>query len=83
MPESMGQTGQPPLASFHESVRLLPNEALKAFLEAGVDIQSPSKGHRGVIDDLRAYNKLPKWAWPEAPKQAGAAAPEPGGSPRY
>lgn len=77
-----GQTGQPPLASFHGSVRLLPNEALKALLEAGINLQSPSKGDRSVINDIRKYNKLGDYPWPEDAKPAGAATPEPGGSPR-
>ena len=78
----MGQTGQPPLASFHESVRLLPNEALKSLLEAGVNLQNPSKGDRQVINDSRKYNKIGDYPWPEDAKPTGSAAPEPGGSPR-
>lgn len=77
------QPGKPPLASFHESVRLLPNQALKALGEAGVDLMTPSKDDRQIIDDLRVYNKLPKWTWPEPPRAAGAPSPEPGGSPRH
>lgn len=77
-----GQTGQPPLASFHESVRLLPNEALKALLEAGINIQSPSKGDRPVINDIRKYNKLGDYPWSEDATPAGGATPDPGGSPR-
>ena len=77
-----GQTGQPPLASFHESVRLLPNEALKALLEAGINLQNPSKGDRPVINDIRKYNKLGDYPWVEDAKPAGSATPEPGGSPR-
>lgn len=77
-----GQTGQPPLASFHDSVRLLPNEALKALVEAGINIQSPTKGDRQVINDIRKYNKLGDYPWPEDAKPAGSATPEPGGSPR-
>lgn len=66
-----GQMGQPPLASFHESVRLLPNEALKALLEGGINLQTPSEGDQPVIDDIRGYNKLPKWTWPKKPATQG------------
>ena len=77
-----GQTGQPPLASFHESVRLLPNEALKALKQAGVNLENPSTGDQPIINDLRQYNKLPIWPW-KVPKKPGAADATPGGSPRY
>ena len=62
----LGQQGQPPLASFHESLRLLPNEALKALHEAGVDMEYPSASHQGIINDIRKYNKLPDWPWPKS-----------------
>lgn len=62
----MGQVGHPPLASFHESLRLLPNEALKALHEAGVDLENPTTSHQNIINDMRKYNKLPDWPWPKA-----------------
>lgn len=77
-----GQMGEPPLASFHESVRLLPNEALKALRQAGVNLENPSMGDQPVIDDIRVYNKLQKWPW-RVPKKPGAADATPGGAPRY
>mgnify|MGYP003395902429 CR=1 FL=1 len=61
-----GQTGQPPLASFHESLRLLPNEALKALHQAGVNLENPSSTDQDIINDLRKYNKLQDWPWPKA-----------------
>lgn len=78
----MAQPGKPPLASFHESTRLLPNVALKALVEAGVNLENPSAGDQSVIDDIRQYNKLPKFPWPKPPK-AGATDATPGGAPRY
>lgn len=60
--------GKPPLAGLHESVRLLPDQAHKALGEAGIDLVNPKKGDRAVIDDLRHFNKLPKFPWPEPPE---------------
>ena len=54
---------KPPLAALHEAVRLLPPQAHKALLEAGVNLERPSKDDQGIIDDLRHFNKLPKWQW--------------------
>ena len=61
---------KPPLAALHEAVRLLPPQAHKALLEAGVNLERPSKDDQGIIDDLRHFNKLPKWQW-MVPNTAG------------
>ena len=77
------QQGKPPLASYHGSVRLLPDAALKALGEAGVNLQSPSKTDRDIINDLRKYNKLADWPWPEDEPKPGATDASPGGAPKH
>jgi hypothetical protein len=69
------QTGQPPLASFHESVRLLPNEALKALAEGGIDLANPSESDQLVINDIRNYNKLQPFPWPKKKAPATQGTP--------
>ena len=71
-PVAAPELGKPPLASFHEALRLLPDEALKALTEAGVNLERPSKDDRLIIDDMRKYNKLQPFPWPKPATQQGS-----------
>lgn len=70
-----GSMGQPPLASFHPSLRLLPNEALKALRDGGVNLENPSKDDELIINDLRKYNKLGEYPWPKPKAPATQGTP--------
>ena len=71
-PVEAPELGKPPLVSFHDSVRLLPNEALKALREAGVNLESPSKDDQQIINDMRKYNKIQEYPWPKPATQQGS-----------